>query len=118
MDEEKIGNYTICRNRVFYQKGMMDLDFKMFDIETNEKRILEEMVTGFNSTEDKLYYHKDNFIVQYTVSNQNRKPIALPKDISIAGDFEVAGDLICCKARGSISLNYVINVVTGDGQEL
>lgn len=118
MDEEKIGNYTICRNRVFYQKGMMDLDFKMFDIETNEKRIVEEMVTGFNSTEDKLYYHKDNFIVQYTVSNENRKPIALPKDISIAGDFEVAGDLICCKARGSISLNYVINVVTGDGQEL
>ena len=118
MDEEKIGNYTICRNRVFYQKGMLDLDFKMFDMETNEKRIVEEMVTGFNATEDKLYYHKDNFIIQYTVPNESKKPVTLPKDIHIAGDFEVNGDLICCKARGSISLNYVINAVTGDSQEL
>ena len=118
IDEEKIGKFTICRNKVFYRQGTLNLKLNVFDMGTGEKRVIDDMITGLNSTADKLYYRKDDFIIQYTVLNERRKPVALPKDMAVAEEFEVAGDLICCKVRGSISLNYVINAATGDGQEL
>lgn len=118
IDEEKIGDFTICRNKVFYHQGTLNLKLNMFDMGTGEKRVIDDMASGLNSTDDKLYYRKDDFIIQYTVLDESRKLIALPKDMPITQDFEVAGNLICCRARGSISLNYVINAVTGEGQEL
>ena len=118
IDEEKIGNFTICRNKVFYRQGTLNLKLNVFDVETGEKRVIDDMITSLNSTADKVYYHKDDFVIQYTVLNERRKPIALPKDMPVAEEFEIAGDLICCKVRGSISLNYVINAVTGNAQEL
>ncbi len=116
--EENIGNYTICNNKVFFYKGIVGLKLSSYDMETGESKVIDEMASGLNATSDKVFYQKDNKFIEYDAFNGSKREISEPKDMQVGNTIEIIGDLICCKVRGSISLNYVVNTVTGDGQEI
>lgn len=117
-DREKIGDYTICGDKVFFYQGVLGVQLNVYDMKTGEIGIIEETASGVNSADDKLYYRKGNTFIEYDIFSGDKKQIFMPKDMQAGIDIEIAGDLICCKVRGSIALNYVINMENGRGQEL
>lgn len=105
MENEKIKEFVIANRKVFFYSGIMNLDLKMYDMDTKELHTLEELATGMCLSGDRIYYQKDKNIIEYTLLDEKKRKIKIPSDLYLGSETQLAGNFLCFKAKGSIGVN-------------
>lgn len=118
MENEKIKEFVIANRKVFFYSGIMNLDLKMYDMDTKELHTLEELATGMCLSGDRIYYQKDKNIIEYTLLDEKKRKIKIPSDLYLGSETQLAGNFLCFKAKGSIGVNYIININDGQGRDI
>lgn len=118
MESEKIKKFAISNRKVFFYSGTMNFDLKVYDMDTKQVNILEELASAMCLAKDKLYYEKDNNIIEYSILDEKKKVIKVPRGLYLGSETQLAGNFLCFKAKGSIGVNYIINIKNGKGQDI